>query len=168
MCWSFIVRDEIGASVEGDAAPSRRHPRQSGDPRDRHRTCGAWVPALAGMTKGIKVRGSDELLVPPWILAGLLLLVLASFRVAAQPADCPSMPPSGPMLPLSLDLAGRPGVPRGVTGQAYVYLPMGAPGVACDNPPPPRDVLRGEPLMGPPSADLLRGPGTPRVWVETR
>jgi hypothetical protein len=125
------------------------------------------------MTKGIGVRGSDDSLVPAWILAGLLLLVLASFRVAAQPADCPSVPSTEPMLPLALDLAGRPGVPRGVTGQAYVDLPMGAPGVACGGPPPPppRDVLRGDPgnvLMGPPSPDLLRGPGTPRVWVETR
>jgi hypothetical protein len=107
------------------------------------------------------------------LLAGLLLLVLAPHRIAAQPADCPSAPSTGPMLPLSLDLAGRPGVPHGVTGQAYVGMPMGAPGVACQDEarPPPRDILRGEPdanLLGPPAPDLLRGPGTPRVWVETR
>jgi hypothetical protein len=107
-----------------------------------------------------------------WLLIGLLLVVLASFGVAAQPADCPAEPSAGPMLPLSLDLGGRPGVPRGVTGQAYVGVPMGAPGVACGSAPrpPPRDILRGEPgnVLGPPSPDLLRGPGTPRVWVETR
>jgi hypothetical protein len=107
------------------------------------------------------------------LLAALLLLVLvlASHGVAAQPADCPTEPSAGPMLPLSLDLAGRPGVPRGVTGQTYVEVPMGAPGIACRNaPPPPRDILRGEPgnVLGPPSPDLLRGPGTPRVLVETR
>jgi hypothetical protein len=90
---------------------------------------------------------------------------------AAQTADCPVEPSAGPMLPLSLDLAGRPGVPVGTTGHAYVAVPMGAPGVACqDAPPPPLDVLHGEPgpTLGPPSHDLLRGSGTPRVWVETR
>jgi hypothetical protein len=106
------------------------------------------------------------------LLAGLLLSVLALHGVAAQPADCQSEPSAGPRLPLSLDLAGRPGVPRGVTGQAYVDVPMGAPGVACGGapPPPPRDILRGEPgnLLGPPSPDLLRGPGTPRVRVEVQ
>jgi hypothetical protein len=75
------------------------------------------------------------------------------------------------MLPLSLDLAGRPGVPAGTTGQAYVVVPTVPPGVACRDapPPPPVDILRGEPgsTFGPPSHDLLHGP-TPRVWVETR
>jgi hypothetical protein len=107
----------------------------------------------------------------PSLLAALFLLVLASRGVTAQPADCPTEPLAGPVLPLSLDLAGRPGVPRGVTGQAYVAVPMGPPGIACGNaPPPPRDILHGEPgnVLGPPSPDLLRGPGTPRVWVETR
>jgi hypothetical protein len=110
------------------------------------------------------------------ILAVLLLMLPLVREVAAQPADCASAPAGGPMLPLSLDLGGRPGVPgnvpSGVTGQAYVAVPMGAPGMACQDPPrpPPRDILRGEPgdLLGPPSPDLLRGPGTPRVWVETR
>ena len=75
------------------------------------------------------------------------------------------------MLPLSLDLAGRPGVPRGVAGQAYVDLPIGPPGIACrDARPPPRDILHGEPgnPMGPSSPDLLRGPGSPQVRVEIR
>jgi hypothetical protein len=106
------------------------------------------------------------------LLAGLLLMSLAPLRVTAQPADCRSAPASGDMLPLSLDLGRRPGVPRGVTGLAWVGVPMGAPGLACPNEPqaPLRDILRGEPgsLLGPPSPDLLRGPGTPRVVVETR
>ena len=106
------------------------------------------------------------------LLAGVLTLLAALHGVvAAQPADCPTQPSSGPVLPLSLDLAGRPGVPPGVTGQAYVAAPVGAPGVACaDAPPPPRDILRGEQgsVLGPPLPDLLRGPGTPRVRVETR
>jgi hypothetical protein len=106
-----------------------------------------------------------------WLLIGLLMLLVALRGVGAQPADCPAEPSTGPMLPLSLDLGGRAGVPRGVTGQAYVGVPMGAPGVACGGaPPPPRDILRGEPgnVLGPSSPDLLRGPGTPRVWVEIR
>ena len=100
------------------------------------------------------------------------MLLVALREVAAQPADCPAEPSAGPMLPLSLDLGGRPGVPRGVTGQAYVGVPMGGPGVTCGGAPgpPPHDILRGEPgnVLGPTSPDLLRGPGTPRVWVETR
>ena len=100
------------------------------------------------------------------------MLLVALREVAAQPADCPAEPSAGPMLPLSLDLGGRPGVPLGVTGQAYVGVPMGGPGVTCGGAPgpPPHDILRGEPgnVLGPTSPDLLRGPGTPRVWVETR
>ena len=102
--------------------------------------------------------------------AVLVLIVAAQGAAAAQPADCQVEPSAGPMLPLSLDLAGRPGVPAGTTGQAYVAVPVGPPGVACrDAAPPPSDILRGEPgdPFGPPTRDLLRGP-TPRVWVETR
>ncbi|MGH7153233.1 MAG: hypothetical protein ACREF3_04830, partial [Acetobacteraceae bacterium] len=74
-------------------------------------------------------------------------MLLGAAPVHAQPADCPQPPPSGPGLPLSLDLAGRPGVPKGFTGQAYVQVPVGQPdGYACeDQQPPPRDVLRGRP-----------------------
>lgn len=74
------------------------------------------------------------------------------------------------MLPLALDLGGRPGVPAGTTGQAYIAVPLGTPGYAChSDAPPPDDLLRGEPgdvLHGRPSPDLLRGPGRPRVRVE--
>lgn len=100
-------------------------------------------------------------------------MLLGTVRAGAQPADCPQPPPSGPGVPLSLDLAGRPGVPSGLTGQAYVQVPVDQPGgYACeDRRPPPQDVLRGHPgdaLRGPPSPDLLRGPGTPWVEVEGR
>jgi len=103
--------------------------------------------------------------------AVVLLLTFTPCGLAAQPADCPSTPSQGPMLPLALDLARRAGVPKGVTGQAYVAVPMGTPGIACqDVPAAPRDALRGKPgdVLGPPSRDLLRGPGAPRVQVETR
>ena len=105
------------------------------------------------------------------LCACLLLTMAAQGTAAAQQADCPVEPSTGPMLPLSLDLAGRPGVPADTTGKAYVLVPMSPPGVACrDAAPPPSDILRGEPgnTLGPPSRDLLRGSGTPRVWVETR
>jgi hypothetical protein len=96
------------------------------------------------------------------VLAGLLLTVGLS-GAAAQPADCPSEPSSGSTLPLALDLAGRRGVPAGTTGQVYVGVPLTPPGIAChDAPPPPSDVLHGEP------GDLLRGPGTPHVTVEVQ
>jgi hypothetical protein len=74
-------------------------------------------------------------------------------------------------LPIGIDLAGRPGVPKGVSDQVYLGAPVGAPaGTAChDDPPPPRDILHGEPgdvLGGKPSPDLLRGPGHPHVAVQ--
>ena len=88
------------------------------------------------------------------IVHAALLLAIASNYASAQPADCPAPPPRGPVLPLELELAGRPGVPSGVAGQAFVAVPMMPQGNAChDARPPPRDVLR-----GPPSDDLLRGP----------
>ncbi|HEY2618934.1 MAG TPA: hypothetical protein VGI78_16460 [Acetobacteraceae bacterium] len=98
------------------------------------------------------------------IVLAALLLAIALNNAAAQPADCPTEAVTGPMLPLALDLAGRRnGVPPGTTGQAYVEVPVTPPGIACrDAPPPPSDVLRGEP------GDLLRGPGTPHVRVEVQ
>ena len=127
-------------------------------------------------------------------LAVVLFLLLAR-PVMAQPADCATAPPTGPVASLAIDLAGRHGVPKGVGGQATINVPMGAPaGAAChdDPPPPPRDVLHGAPgdlldgrpgeesdgtpasvppadvLSGPPSPDLLRDPGHPHVKVEFR
>lgn len=102
-----------------------------------------------------------------------ILLVFAPLGANGQPAECPPAAPSGgPGLPLSIDLAGRPGVPPGVTGQVYIQVPIdGSAAASCqDERPPPRNVLGGEPgdvLRGPPSPDLLRGPGAPRVEVET-
>ena len=96
------------------------------------------------------------------VLSGLLLTVGLS-GATAQPADCPSEPSSGQTLSLSLDLAGRSGVPAGTTGQVYVGVPLAAPSIACrDAPAPPSDVLHGEP------GDPLRGPGTPHVKVEVQ
>jgi hypothetical protein len=89
-----------------------------------------------------------------WFAVALLLLLAGG--ADAQSADCAPAPVMGPVVPMSIDVAGRPGVPKGTSGQAYVGVPMGAPtGNACADapPPPPRDVLRGEP-----SVDLLRGP----------
>jgi hypothetical protein len=88
-----------------------------------------------------------------WLM--MVLLLLSAHSVAAQPADCLAAPPTGPVMPLTIGLAGRPGVPAGVSGQAHMNLPMGAPaGNDCRGAPaPPRDVLGGAP-----SSDLLRGP----------
>jgi hypothetical protein len=85
----------------------------------------------------------------------LLWLFAAVAPAAAQPADCNvSGPPPG-VMPLSIDLAGHPGVPSTLSGQVGMGVPVGAGGgMACtDAPPPPRDVLRGAP-----SDDLLLGP----------
>jgi|HubBroStandDraft_2_1064218.scaffolds.fasta_scaffold410897_2 hypothetical protein len=88
-----------------------------------------------------------------WLV--VVLFLLFAHPVAAQPADCPATPSTGPVMPLAIDLTGRPGVPAGIGGQAYLNLPVGAPaGNDCHAAaPPPRDVL-----AGPPASDLLRGP----------
>ena len=78
------------------------------------------------------------------------LLVLFAHPAAAQPADCTPAPPTGPVMPLAIDLAGHPGVPKATSGQAYIN---GEPG----------DVLG-----GPPSSDLLRGPGDPPAATGVR
>jgi hypothetical protein len=94
-----------------------------------------------------------------WFVAGLIL-VLAHAAVA-QPADCVVAPVVGPVVPMGIDIAGRPGAPKGTSGQAYVGVPLGAPGgnACADALPPPRDVLRGEP-----SSDLLREPDERSGW----
>jgi hypothetical protein len=97
-----------------------------------------------------------------------VLLFLLPIATAAQPADCARAPDDGAVLPLALDLAGRPGVPAGTSGQAFVGIPLGSPGYACHTVGAPQsdDALRGDAgdvLHGPPSRDLLRGPGEPHV-----
>ena len=123
------------------------------------------------------------------------MVVMVSAPAVAQPADCAPLiqaPPGasespGPVLPLAIDLARRPGVPRGMSGQVYVGVPIapngslecgpaqpgprdilhGPPGDALYG--PPADVLHGPPgdvLHGPPAGNLLRGPGAPVVRME--
>jgi hypothetical protein len=87
-----------------------------------------------------------------WLIVALL--VLLACPAMAQPADCVTPQPAGPVVPMSIEIAGRPGVPAGVQGRARIDVPIGAPaGNAChDEKPLPRDVLRGDP------GDLLAGP----------
>ncbi|GEM_PF-4775301 len=109
-----------------------------------------------------------------------VLFLLLSAQAGAQSADCAPLtqaPPgaslggAGPVLPLAIDLARRPGVPRGVSGQVYVDIPIEAyrPLECGGVPPGPSDVLHGPPgdvLHGPPAANLLRGQGAPVVRME--
>ncbi len=112
-----------------------------------------------------------------WFTA--LLVMLVSVQAVAQPADCAPLtqaPPgasevAGPVLPLAIDLARRPGVPRGLSGQVYVGVPIAPNGTLECGPalPGPRDILHGPPadaLHGPPAGNLLRGPGAPVVRME--
>lgn len=70
-------------------------------------------------------------------------------------------PQPGGVLPLSLNLAGRPGVPQGTDGSVYVGVPVSPQDGCVSEPPPPvHDILGGD---GP--KDLLRGP-MPRVVLE--
>jgi hypothetical protein len=108
-------------------------------------------------------------------------LLVVSALARAQPADCPPAPGQTAGIPLWVDFAGMPGVPRGVSGYAGVTIPAPPPGgETCVSPPPvpARDVLRGAPgnaLAGPPGNALrgqgprdLLGGGTPTVEIETR
>jgi hypothetical protein len=95
-----------------------------------------------------------------WGLRAFILLGLAASGAMAQPTDCPTQPAPGPSLPLAIDLAGRPGVPAGVTGKVFVEVPTRPPPemergeTECGEQSAPTDVLGGAP------GDLLRG--TPR------
>jgi hypothetical protein len=93
-------------------------------------------------------------------LLAFMVLGLAASGAMAQPADCLARPAPGPSLPLAIELAGRPGVPAGVTGKAFVAVPTqptqterGEP--ECGAQSLPSDVLGGAP------GDLLRGPPSP-------
>jgi len=105
-----------------------------------------------------------------WIV--LMLLLGWSRSAIAQPADCPAVAESSSVLPLSVDLARRRGVPPGLTGQAYLDLPIATGRVLeCLEPTPagPLDILHGSPgdvLRGPSSNNLLRGDGQPVVRME--
>jgi len=109
----------------------------------------------------------------PTIGALLLLVPFApGSPAAAQPADCDTDARPGDTIQMALDVAGRRGVPKGITGQVYVAVPV-TPGMACRGSRAPEDVLHGQPgdaLRGPPAIDLLRGtippPRTPHVSVE--
>ena len=63
------------------------------------------------------------------IAAALPLLFLAAG--AAPPGDCLSGSAGGPMLPTSLDLAGRPSVGAGLSGQTFAALPGTDAGTGC-------------------------------------
>jgi hypothetical protein len=94
--------------------------------------------------------------------------------VRAQPADCtPDQAPSATM-PLTLDLGGRPGVPRAVRGQVSADVPVAPFGTLCgaDNPPLPRDVLHGDQAPGEvlrgnsDGGDVLTGRGRGAVYID--
>ncbi len=90
-----------------------------------------------------------------WGLLAVVVAGLMSSGAMAQPADCPSRPAAGPSQRLSINLAGRPGVPSGVTGRTVIEAPMQAPQTECGEPSAPSDVLGGAP------GDLLLGTPPP-------
>ncbi len=107
----------------------------------------------------------DTVAVKPLRLTiGLLALPASLGIAAAQPADCASYPAATQTIPLQLDLAGLPGVPKGIAGQLYADVPAPPPGGAvCGS--ERRSGRVGNMLAGPggdvlggaPAADLLRG-----------
>ncbi len=74
----------------------------------------------------------------------LAALMLAATAVWAEP---------GQNLLFELNVAGFPGVPRGVKGHVFVPVPLSPPPAPAPPPPPAGDVLR-----GPTTGDVLRGP----------
>jgi hypothetical protein len=62
-------------------------------------------------------------------LATLLLLLLAA--AAAPPGDCSRVTDGGQKLPASLDLAGRPSIAAGLTGQMFATLTGAEDGHGC-------------------------------------
>ena len=77
-----------------------------------------------------------------------MLFVLASLWLAAAPADCPTQESSGASLPAAIDLSPGKSGGSGKSGpgrQIYLDVPMTGKEDCADVPPPPRDVLRGEP-----------------------
>ena len=81
-----------------------------------------------------------------------VLAMLMAPGARAQPADCPTLPATGPSVQVGVAIGGAPGVPSGTTGRAYVPVPMQAPRTDCGEPSVPADVLHGPP------GDVLGGP----------
>jgi hypothetical protein len=85
----------------------------------------------------------------------VLVAGLVASGAMAQPADCPTRPSPSPSVPVTIDLASRPGMPAGVSGKLRAAVPMQAPQTECGEPAAPSDVLGGAP------GDLLRGAPLP-------
>jgi hypothetical protein len=88
-------------------------------------------------------------------LIAFVTLELMASGAMAQPADCATRSTPGPSQRASINVAGRPGAPAGVTGKTAIEVPMQAPQTECGEPAAPADVLGGAP------GDLLRGTSAP-------
>lgn len=92
--------------------------------------------------------------------AVLSLLLLAA--AAAPPAGCLPDAANGQVMPIPLDLAGRPNIPSGLTGQTFAVLPDTLGNNGCHSPLPSDaqpSTLRndsGDVLHGLPMPDSLR------------
>ena len=98
--------------------------------------------------------------------AAVALLFLAA--AAAPPGDCGSAGDPGPVLPLPLDLAGRPGMATGLAGHGFAALPGAGASFDCREVLPNAQqpgTLRSESsdiLHGLPAPDILRPINEPR------
>jgi hypothetical protein len=99
--------------------------------------------------------------------AAILSLLLLG-AAAAPPGDCLPAPDGARMLPAPLDLAGRPSVSAGLTGQMFATLPGAESGNGCRSALPSgaqATTLRSESddiLHGLPSPDILRRMDEPK------
>jgi hypothetical protein len=100
------------------------------------------------------------------IPAAVALLSLAA--AAAPPSDCGAIGDSGQVLPLPLDLAGRPDMAAGLAGHGFATLPGEVASTGCHNALPTASqvwTLRSESsdvLHGLPAPDILRPISEPR------
>lgn len=99
-----------------------------------------------------------------WKTPAVLLLLLLS-AAAAPPDDCSSGTPNSQALPTGLDLAGRPSLTAGLSGQTFT-APASADGCRSALPSAAQSTtLRsesGDILHGLPAPDLLQRMDEPR------
>ena len=102
-----------------------------------------------------------------WKLPAVLSLLFLAAG-AAPPGDCLSGAAGGPTLPTARDLAGRPGVTAGLSGQTFATLPSANSGAGCRGTLPSATqttTLRsesGDVLHGLPALEILRPMNEPK------
>jgi hypothetical protein len=97
-----------------------------------------------------------------WKTLTFPLLLFLGAAAGPPPSDCGAGAEAGAMLPAPLDLAGRPSMPSGLTGQTFATLPTTEGMSGCRSPLPSASQSStlqsesGDILHGLPQPDILR------------